>query len=365
MGSSESRAQSWIILLLGAGIILALPFALKFGAVFFLPLTSALVVSIILSPLADRLVRFGMPNAVASLACLILFTVMTAVFITAIAQPAFALVERLPDLGSKAAETARGVANWLGPMADRLHVERLAQESSVSTAGAAMLGAVAAGTPTVLLNYLLVLLLSYFFVSSRVKIKRSLLLERDSVNATLSAARTVRELQDKVSHYVGTVTIINIGVGMVVAFGAWLFGLENPVMWGGFAAILNFVPYVGPLATFALLALTGVVELGSIALGLAPAACYLILHFVEANAITPSIVGQRLVIHPATLLIGISFFSWVWGAVGAILAIPLTIMLGVLLDRIGKPNIMGFLFGEPLFAAEDVHEGYRQQVPRS
>lgn len=350
------RHLSSLTLLIGFALFLAMPFVLQAGAVFFLPLTAAVVISVILAPLADRLVRLGLSNGLASGVAILFFAAVSVVVIVAIMQPALALVTKLPELGARATEILQGLKLWLGPLGKSFDLEALAAGSSALTAGSEFLTALALSTPGALLEYFLTLLLVYFFVHSRVGIKRSLLLERDSVSASLTAARTVRDVQDKVSHYVGTVTLINLGVGAVVAIGAWLFGLENAVMWGGLAAILNFIPYVGPLVTALLLAITGIVEFGSLWFGMLPAACYMALHAVEANAVTPAIVGQRLLMHPASLLIGLSYFTWIWGAPGAILAVPLTIIVGVVLDRIGRPNLLGYMFGEPLFLPPEDQE---------
>lgn len=343
------RHLSSLTLLIGFAIFLALPFVLKTGAVFFLPLVSAVVISVILAPLADWMVKHGIPNGLASGLAILFFAAVSVVVVVAIMQPALALVVKLPELSAKATDIMHNLKDWLASIGSTFDLDRAVGGSTAVTAGTDLLTTLALGTPGALLEYFLTLLLVYFFVSSRTGIKRSLLLDRDTVSASLTAARTVRDVQDKVSHYVGTVALINLGIGAVVASGAWLLGLENPVMWGGLAAILNFLPYVGPLTTALLLAITGIVEFGSPWVGLLPAACYLGLHAVEANAITPAIVGQRLVMHPASLLIGLSYFTWIWGAPGAVLAIPLTIIIGVVLDRIGRPNLLGFLFGEPLF----------------
>ncbi len=347
------RHLSTLTLLIGFALFLALPFVLSAGAAFFLPLTSAFVITVILAPVADRLVRLGLGNGLASALAVLFFAAVSVVVIVAIMQPAIALLAKLPELSVRATEILRDLKVWLGAMGTVFDLERIMRDSSALTAGSDLLTTMALSTPGALLEYFLTLLLVYFFVRSRVGIKRSLLLERDTVSASLTAARTVRDVQDKVSHYVGTVALINLGMGAIVAGGTWLLGLENPIMWGGLAAILNFIPYVGPIVTALLLGITGIVEFGSVWFGLVPALCYLGLHAVEANLITPAIVGQRLLMHPASLLIGLSYFTWIWGAPGAVLAIPLTIIIGVVLDRIGRPNLLGFLFGEPLFLPPD------------
>ena len=350
------RHLSSLTLLIGFALFLVLPFVLSAGAAFFLPLTSAFVITVILAPVADRMVRLGLGNGLASGLAVLIFAAVSVVVIVAIMQPAIALLAKLPELSARATEVLHDLNQWLGTTGSVVNLEQAMRGTSALTAGSDLLTTLALSTPGALLEYFLTLLLVFFFVRSRVGIKRSLLLERDTVSASLTAARTVRDVQDKVSHYVGTVALINLGVGTIVAGGTWLLGIENPIMWGGLAAILNFIPYVGPIVTAILLGITGMVEFGSVWFGLVPGLCYLGLHAVEANLITPAIVGQRLLMHPASLLIGLSYFTWIWGAPGAVLAIPLTIIIGVVLDRIGRPNPLGYMFGELLFLPPDGDE---------
>jgi predicted PurR-regulated permease PerM len=82
------------------------------------------------------------------------------------------------------------------------------------------------------------------------------------------------------------------------------------------------------------------------------AVAYLALHTVEANVVTPSILGARFTMNPVTILIALSYFSWIWGVFGALLSVPILLMLTALFDHVGRPNLVGFVFGEPLFASE-------------
>jgi predicted PurR-regulated permease PerM len=101
-----------------------------------------------------------------------------------------------------------------------------------------------------------------------------------------------------------------------------------------------------------LLAAIGLGTSDSVLIGLLPALFYLGLHAVEANVVTPALLGRRFTVNPVAILVAFSFFSWVWGALGAILSIPLLIILLALFEHMGSPNVIGFLFGEDLFEHE-------------
>jgi predicted PurR-regulated permease PerM len=180
--------------------------------------------------------------------------------------------------------------------------------------------------------------------------RRRLLLERQHFGATLKVARVMRDVQDRVGSYILTVGLINTAVGIVVTVGAWALGMPYPVMWGGLAALLNFLPYVGPLAMIALLTLFGLGTADAPLVGLLPAAVYLGLHTVESNLVTPAILGARFTMNPVLILFALSYFSWIWGMTGALLSVPLLLTITALVDHLGRPNIVGFIFGEPLFA---------------
>ncbi|TNE33504.1 MAG: AI-2E family transporter [Alphaproteobacteria bacterium] len=364
----ELRLVSALVLLLGIGLFLALPFVLSIGSVVFLPLVTAILLTILLSPLADRLAAFGLPNMLASLGALLAFIAIVVLALALVLQPAVALYDELPAM-------ARGVGQrfgelrdqfaWLG-MIDRELAKLMGQEGGreVVLASPSVLEQLAFATPSVLIETLLTFLMTFFMLESRVQVRRHLLFDRASYGSSVKAARVLREVQDRVAAYILTVAWINAGVGIVVAAGAWLLGVDAPVMWGGLAAILNFVPYIGPMAMTLLLALFGIGTTDTLVLGLIPAAAYLALHTIESNIITPSILGARFTMNPVMILIALSYFSWIWGVFGALLSVPILLTLTAFFDHVGRPNLVGFIFGEPLFKSDVFELGVDDRPPK-
>jgi predicted PurR-regulated permease PerM len=215
-----------------------------------------------------------------------------------------------------------------------------------------LLETVAFATPLVVLEVILTLLMTFFMVEARVRLRQKLLFGRASFGTSIKAARALREVQDRVAAYILTVAMINAGVGVVVGVGAWALDLPAPIMWGGLAMLFNFVPYVGPLLMVALTALFGIGTSETLLIGLLPAAAYLAIHTVEANLVTPAILGKRFTMNPVLILIALSYFTWIWGVLGALLSVPILLILTALFDHLGRPNLIGFVFGEPLFASE-------------
>lgn len=351
--AQELRLISALVLLLAIGLFLALPFVLSIGAVVFLPLVSAIILTILLSPLADWLAGWGVPNFLASLLSLVAFLLVLSLALTAVLSPAISLYDQLPAMIERVGQhfsQLRGGFDWLTRLNDQVVAIVGSEEGrEVVLATPSFLQELAFATPTVLLEVLLTFMLAFFMIEARIRLRHRLLLQRAAVDSSLKAARVLREVQDRVAAYILTVGVINLGVGVIVGTGAWLMGMEAPVMWGGLAALLNFLPYIGPLLMTALVALFGLGTAETPLLGLVPAAAYLGLHTVEANVVTPSVLGARFTMNPVLILLALSYFSWIWGVTGALLSVPLLLALTALVDHLGKPNLIGFLFGEPLF----------------
>jgi predicted PurR-regulated permease PerM len=353
-----SRLLSALLLMIGLGVFLALPFVLSIGSVVFLPLVTALVLTIVLSPLADWLAKSGMPNVLASFLAMLIFIAIVVLALATVLQPAIVLIDDVPAMIASISETFtsfRGQIDWINDLNRQLGELSGSTENKVVVASPSMIERVALATPTVVVETLLTLLMAFFMIEARVRMRRRLLLDRSEFGASLRAARVVREVQDRVASYIFTVGLINLGVGIIAALGAWALGMDAPIMWGGLAALLNFLPYLGPLAMTAILVLFGLGGAETIFVGLIPAASYLALHAVESNAVTPAILGARFTVNPVLILLSISYFTWIWGAFGALLSVPILITLIALLQHLGHPNIIGFLFGEPLFLPPDDH----------
>jgi predicted PurR-regulated permease PerM len=124
----------------------------------------------------------------------------------------------------------------------------------------------------------------------------------------------------------------------------WYLGMDSPLMWGGIVAVLNYIPYLGPIASALLLALGGLISFPDFWTAILPPLIFIGFHLVEANAFTPLVVGKRVRINPLLILISLSFWAWVWGTTGALLAIPLLIIIKTVFAAAGTPDIAGFLF---------------------
>lgn len=357
-GSRRDRLLAALTLIAGVGLLLALPFALKAGAEFFLPITAALVIAIALVPVLEWLERRRVPSAVAALACVLLFLVAVNVALAAIVVPATEFFRRLPERIDRIQMNIAPLIDLYQSFQKYLNrtVQHLAATGPVkapaTTAVAppsSILELAATFAPSVIVQVFFGVLVIFFFLSGWTRLRRRTITSRASFGGAMATARVIQTVVDDTSAYLGTITLINLALGLVIAAVLWVMGMPFPLMWGGIVALLNYVPYFGPIAAALLLALGGLMTFQDIWVALVPALVMIGCHLVEANAVTPLIVGHRLTINPILILVSISFWSWVWGTPGTLLAVPLLIIIQTVLGAAGKPDIAGFLFEHGTF----------------
>lgn len=369
----RNRLIASVALFSGAGFFLALPFALRAGADFFMPVTAALVIAICLVPLLEWLERRGVPSPIAALLSVGAFLFVANTALVLIVVPAWDWVVELPDRIHQIRSTLKPVIDFytqaqefidgLLRMATRSrHLKRAAGD--IVEPGS-LLQMTAASAPSAVINMLLGLLTIFFALSGWTRLRRRAIRGRGSFSGAMAIARVIQNVVDATSRYVLTITFINIMLGIVVATALAMLGMPSPIMWGGFVALLNFVPYFGPIIASLLLALGGLMSFSSLGLALAPAAIMIGCHLLETNVVTPLILGGRLKMNPLLILISLSFWTWVWGAVGALLSVPLLIIIQTVLSAAGKPDIAGFLFEDGTLTrhAPEGSEEYHETVP--
>lgn len=143
-----------------------------------------------------------------------------------------------------------------------------------------------------------------------------------------------REIQQNISHYLFSVSLINLGLGVVVGGGFYFMGVPNAAMWGLLAAVLNFIPYFGPIVGVLVLATVGLLTFDTLGRGLLPPAWYLLVHLLETNFVTPLVLGRRFALNPVVIFISLIFWTWLWGVPGALLAVPILVSFKVVCDHV-------------------------------
>jgi len=148
------------------------------------------------------------------------------------------------------------------------------------------------------------------------------------------AVEMIREVQQKISTYLFSVALINVCFGSIVGLAFYFIGLPNASMWGGVVAVANLIPYFGPLLGVMAVGLAGLLAFDTVSMGLLPALVYFGLHLLEANFITPCILGHRFTLNPVVIFVALIFFLWLWGVAGTLLAVPILTTAKAMCERI-------------------------------
>jgi predicted PurR-regulated permease PerM len=348
----RDRLLASLTLLAGIGLIVAIPFALRAGAEFFMPVTAALVVAIALVPLLEWFERRGIPSKLSAGMCVLIFLLLAFFAIGSIVVPATDWVAQVPSKIPKVRAALEPVIRlykhldrWIERATSQIAIAPVQRTPTVNVEQPhSMLGLLTSSAPHLLIQLFFALLVIFFFLAGWTAMRKKAIVTRGSFEGALTTARVIQQVVDATSTYLGTITLINIGLGTLTALVLWWLGMPSPVMWGGIVAVANYIPYLGPIVCALLLFAGGLMTYPDIWGALLPPAAFISFHLIEANFFTPMVVGHRLTISPLSILISLSFWAWVWGTTGALLAVPLLIIMKTIFAAAGTPDIAGFLF---------------------
>ena len=328
-------AEFWRAMAQAATIMMGI---LLFGAFLYvargllLPILSALVVSLALRPLAVRGARLGLPVWFSTLAIVALFVTGFYALIVVLSEPASDLLARSQEIGATIREKFRFM--------DRpLFALRELQTAIVGSSGLAVeqnnvLGSVMAALPPFALQLVLFLATLFFFAFSGNAMRRTIVNVFATRDGRLRALRVVGDIEANLSSYLITVTIINLGVGIVATLVTFALGFPTPLLWGALAFVLNYIPYVGPGIMHVVLFVIGLLTFDTLWLALIAPLFFMAFTFFEGQFIVPNVVGRQLLLHPLAVFLSLAFWAWLWGPIGALLATPILIAVTVSLDHL-------------------------------
>ena len=348
----RDRLLASLTLIAGIGLIVMLPFALRAGAEFFMPVSAALVIAIALVPALEWFERRGIPSKAAAGLCLVIFLTLAVFAIGSIVIPASDWVAQVPSKIPKVRaalepvfDLYKNLDRFVGRIANQIEISHASHARAVTIEQpTSVVSLLATSAPHLLIQLFFSLLVIYFFLAGWTSMRKRTIVSRGSFEGALTTARVIQQVVDATSTYLGTITLINIGLGALTAGALWLLGMPSPIMWGGIVAVANYIPYLGPIVCALLLFAGGLMTYPDIWGALAPPGAFICFHLIEANFFTPMVVGHRLTISPLSILVSLSFWAWIWGTTGALLAVPLLIIMKTVFSAAGTPDIAGFLF---------------------
>jgi predicted PurR-regulated permease PerM len=160
------------------------------------------------------------------------------------------------------------------------------------------------------------------------------------------ATKALDEAGHRISRYLLMQSIINGSFGMAAGVGLFLIGVPYAILWGLLAAVLRFIPYVGPTIAAVLPSALSLAAFPGWGPPLLVIGLILLLELASNMIMEPLLYGQSAGVSEVALLVAVAFWTWLWGAVGLILATPMTVCIGVLGKYIPQIEFIGVLLGD-------------------
>lgn len=162
-----------------------------------------------------------------------------------------------------------------------------------------------------------------FYLIYQKKIKARSVLILPGREQRLTALRILNDIERNTTVYFGTFTIVNVCLGIVTTIMAWLVGLPNPLLWGVLAAVVNYIPYIGVAIMIVVLFLVGLFTFPTVAQALVAPLTYMGITTIEGHFLTPALMGRKMTLNPFAVFLAIGFWTWMWGPIGAFVAVPM------------------------------------------
>jgi predicted PurR-regulated permease PerM len=302
--------------------------ALEFARPLLLPVVSAFVVTMMLGPLSARAERAGIPSLLTAIVLWLLVIAVVYGVIVLLAGPAVDWVGKAPEIGRSIQDKLRVLDRPWAMMQD-LRKALLPGDQDKAGIGvdiAAFVQPVFSIVTPAIGEVFIFFGTLFFMLIGRTKLRRVAVAFFDDREARLRTLKIMNDIEHNLTGYLSMVAIINFAVGVAAGVIAWSVGLPDPIAWAVLAFILNFLPYIGALMMEAGLFLVGLVTFPTLTHALAAPLLFVVFATLEGHFITPSLIGRRLTLNPLTVFLSLVFWSWLWGPVGAFLAVPLLIM---------------------------------------
>jgi len=311
--------------------------ALYFGRAALLPVVAALVVGTTLSPLTEFGARFKIPPPVSAVALIAALVAIFGVLITFFAGPVSEWIGRAPEIGAAVQQKLRVLEyplSVLQSIKSAVMPSAGGQTVSVETNTAEVVSTVVLAVTPAVGEFVVFFGTLVFFLSTNIQLRKKLIFSFGTRDARLRIMRIWNDIEDNLAEYLGLVTMINIALGLVTTVMLYLIGFPNPVTFGLLTIGLNYVPYLGPAIMALVLLAVGLVAMPTLAQAALAPALFVAIATLEGHFITPSIVGRRLTLSPFLVFLALVFWTWLWGPVGAFLAVPLLIVSFVVLGHL-------------------------------
>ena len=317
--------------------VLALFYTFYFAREFFLPLTLAWILSLLLKPAVRGLVRMRIPAALGAAVVMIVLLGVVAGGLLLLSGPASSWIQRAPESFAKVEGKIRGMVDRAQPITKAAEtVEHMANEGNetpkVEIKKPGLLNSVWNQTKGMVIILIEVFVLLYFFLAAGDILTLKLVQVLPRLQDKKKAVEILRETEEGISSYLVSMTLVNLFEGTMIGLGLALMGMPNPLLWGVLAFFANYIPYIGAMIAATIVTVVALVSFDSVSHAMIAPMIYFGVNFAD-NFIAPYVMGKRLVLNPLVVFVAVMFWGWIWGIIGVLLAVPITMTLKIICDH--------------------------------
>lgn len=326
--------------------ILALLYTFYLAQALIAPVFTAIVVSFLFTPLLRLFPLKHLPDPAA--AAIIVFTLLglSGGGLYLLADPVSEWAERIPAAIEEFRQRTREITismEEMREMADSLSdMEEEARNQDVVIQEASLANRAVTLAGTIGTSLLIFFVFLYFILATNHLMRDRIVQIAPRIGDKEKARRIIRDIEREISGYLVSVTLINMGLGTAIGLCMWAIGLPNPVLWGAAGMILNYIPYLGPAIGMTLTGIAGFLTMPDPVYALLPPAFYFLCNLIESQLVLPTVIGRRHTINSAVVFLSIVFWGWMWGVIGAVLAVPILVIVKTAfshLDRLQKFSV--------------------------
>ncbi|MGQ9425125.1 AI-2E family transporter [Gilvimarinus sp. F26214L] len=339
----QSETNRVIVVLLFLIVLIMAFYFVQAAALLLVPIVFSWLLSTLFHPVVHYASRLKIPPVLTAGVIVALTVGGFALLALLVMDPALQWVRDLPETLQRlraqlmsvegALSELKEVTREVGELAELDEDESEAIEVQIAEENV-LRDAVIGYLPSLVTATAIVVFLTFFLLATGDQMLRKITRLGPTWSTRRRIVSTVHRIRAGVAHYLATVTVINITLGVVVTIAMHLLEVPNPLLWGMVAGVLNFAPYLGPAVTLVILGLVGISTFDTLTAAMAVPLVFLVLTVLEGQLITPMVVGRRLAMSPATVFVSVVVWGWLWGVAGALMAVPIVASLKIIFENV-------------------------------
>ena len=333
--------------------LLAIFYTFYFARDVLFPVVLALLLTLILSPAVRVLNKLRLPEPVGAAVVVVALITALGFGVYSLVDPATAWIEKVPETLKQIEDKVRGIKKSVQEVtkaADKVEeITRVEAKPPAKTQVVpqkpSLFSRFLIGTQSVLISAAFTIVLLYFLLASGDMFLRKLVRVLPTLADKKRVVEVARAIQTDMARYLFTISCINCGLGIVTGIGMYWLGMPNPVLWGVMVAVFNYVPYVGAGTSLTVLTAVAFLTFDEIGQVLLVPAVFFALTVLEGQILAPILTGKSLTLNPVVIFLSMLFWGWLWGIIGALMAVPILMIFKICCDHIESLAAIGEFLG--------------------